>query len=317
KSHFTVVDCFGGTLLEYFRASNDMTEVPPDKPSKSIADVIEDIWQNRDREYNIRSLVKRLQRIDKEMSGDARELFAAYVPDGDLGGYAKNLPGRLKADFTAAMKLLRDGAFQKLLRDYPRATRQFFSAEQQVDTVTSEWVVRGSDGREYKPEDYLSAFERYVRENPDHVDAIRILVDSPRDWSMKALEELRTRLRVTDPPFNEDFLRRAHHLRYDKALVDIISMVKHAATATSPLLTAPERIQQAFAELTADRPLTAAQTAWLSRIQGHLVENLSLSRDDFDLMPAFADFGGWGAANEVFGGTLPDWIARINEAVAA
>src|SRR5207249_2801982 len=36
KSHFTVFDCFDGTLLQYFRDASAFTEEPPDKPSKSI-----------------------------------------------------------------------------------------------------------------------------------------------------------------------------------------------------------------------------------------------------------------------------------------
>ena len=38
--------------------------------------------------------MKRLQRIDKEMSGEARELFAAFIPDGDLASYASGLPAQ-------------------------------------------------------------------------------------------------------------------------------------------------------------------------------------------------------------------------------
>ena len=53
-------------------------------PLHSIAEVINDIWQNRDREYNVRCLVKRLQRIDKEMSAKGREQFAAYIEAGDM-----------------------------------------------------------------------------------------------------------------------------------------------------------------------------------------------------------------------------------------
>jgi len=36
---------------------------------------------------------KRLQRIDKSMSGEAREMFKAFVPDGDLAKFARGLPG--------------------------------------------------------------------------------------------------------------------------------------------------------------------------------------------------------------------------------
>src|SRR5262249_24633341 len=72
KSHFLVFDCFDGTLLNYFKTASAFTAERPDKPTRTIQQVIEDIWQNLDREYNVRCLVKRLQRINKEMSGDAR-----------------------------------------------------------------------------------------------------------------------------------------------------------------------------------------------------------------------------------------------------
>src|ERR1051326_2466964 len=74
KSHFVVFDCFDGTLLKYFKNASAFTADSPDKPSKTIAEIIADIWNNRDRAYNIRCLVKRLQRIDKEMSGEAHAL---------------------------------------------------------------------------------------------------------------------------------------------------------------------------------------------------------------------------------------------------
>ena len=68
KSHFVVFDCFDGTLLEYFRKATAITAEPPQREARTIVEVIEEIWQNRDRDYNIRCLVKRLRRIDKEMS---------------------------------------------------------------------------------------------------------------------------------------------------------------------------------------------------------------------------------------------------------
>ena len=119
KSHFTVFDCFDGTLLAYFRNSTGLTADPPEKPARSIKEIIDAIWANHDRDYNVRCLVRRLQRIEKEMAGEARPLFAAFgIADGDVGRYAAALPGRLRADFTAAMRLLRDEDFQRLFVDY-------------------------------------------------------------------------------------------------------------------------------------------------------------------------------------------------------
>jgi type I restriction enzyme R subunit len=128
KTNFVVFDCFNGTLIEYFRKTTGMTVEPPEGDRKSIVEIIDDIWQNRDRDYNIRRLVKRLQRIAKDMSGDARDLFARFIPDGDMGRFAEDLPSTLRADFSGAMKILRDKDFQKLLTEYPRAKRTFIVA---------------------------------------------------------------------------------------------------------------------------------------------------------------------------------------------
>jgi type I restriction enzyme R subunit len=52
KSHFTVFDCLDGTLLAYFKKASAFTVEPPDKPSRTVAEIIEAIWQNRDRPYS-------------------------------------------------------------------------------------------------------------------------------------------------------------------------------------------------------------------------------------------------------------------------
>src|SRR5262249_39254357 len=196
-------------------------------------------WHNRDRPYNVRCLVKRLQRIDKEMSGEAREQFANFIPDGDVARFASQLSAKVAGDFTATMGLLRNPAFQDLLVNYPRPARTFMVAYPTQDTVTSEWLVRES-GVEYKPADYLAAFERFVQENPLPIEAIRILLDRPQDWSTDALAELRQKLATTSERFTRENLEKAHAARYHKNLVDIISMVKHAAREQEPPPTAHE-----------------------------------------------------------------------------
>jgi type I restriction enzyme, R subunit len=317
KSHFVVFDCFDGTLLEYFKQATSITAEPPIRENKTIIEVIEDIWKNRDRDYNVRCLVKRLQRIDKEMSGEARELFSVHIPNGDLREYAATLPQHLKEHFTDAMALLRDKAFQDLLMNYPRPSRVFLVAHGTVDEVSSSWVVRGGDGKDYRPEDYLVAFSRFVRENPEKVEAIGILLDRPRAWSTDALTELRKKLAVSPQRFSEENLRKAHEVCYHKALVDIISMVKHAANDQNPLLTAEERVSRAFKKVKAGRSFTAEQQQWLELIEAHLIENLTIEREDFDTLPVFTRRGGLSQATRIFGGKLDEMVNALNEAIAA
>ena len=318
KSHFTVFDCFDGTLLAYFRNSTGLTADPPEKPSRTITEIIDDIWANRDRDYNVRCLVKRLQRIEKEMAGEAREVFATFgIKDGDVGRYAAALPGNLRRDFTGAMTLLRDEKFQELLVNYARRKKVFLKALENEDTVSSVYLIRDGLGHEHKPEDYLEAFARFVRDNPAKVQAIQILLDRPQDWGTKALDELRKKLATTSERFTVDLLQKAHQLRYDKALVDIISMVKHAARDQEPLLNAEERVERVFHKLTAGKQFTPEQEQWLSRIRQHLIANLSIDQEDFEAIPVLADHGGWKPANRAFEFKLVTLLQSLNEAIAA
>lgn len=317
KSHFVVFDCFNGTLLNYFRQATSITAEPPEKETRPITQVIKDIWDNLDRNYNAKILVKRLHRIDKEMSGEGRDLFAAFVPSGDMKRYAASLQHALQQDFTGTMTLLRNPEFQNLLVHYPRPPRSILVAYENVDTVSSRYIFRDSAGNEYKSEDYLVAFSQFVKENPEHIDAIRILLERPKDWGTDALSELKKKLAATRYRFTVDNLQMAHKMRYDKALVDIISMVKHAAREEEPLCTAEQRIHRVFDKMAYSVSLTPDQQRWLDKIREHLIANLSISRDDFDVIPLFANEGGWGRANRVFNGELPVLIQQWNEAIAA
>ena len=317
KSHFVVFDCFDGTLMEYFREATSITAEPVKTLPRTIKEIIEDIWQNRDRDYNVRVLAKRLQRIDKAMSGKARELFAAYIPNGDLGAFARELARRIQDDFTATLAILRNPDFQDLLINYPRPERTFIVAPGVRDDVTSEWRVRGTDGHEYKPDDYIAAFNEFVREHRADIEAIGILLDRPGDWSTNALQELRDKLEAAPQRFFEENLRKAHEIHYQKALVDIISMVKHAARAEEPLYTAEQRVQRALTRILSSHEFSEAERNWLGRIRMHLIENLSIDSEDFDLIPALSSHGGLARAQREFGGRLNELLNEINGEIAA
>ncbi|MFN8159957.1 MAG: DEAD/DEAH box helicase family protein [Solirubrobacterales bacterium] len=134
KDRFVVFDCFDGTLIEYFAGTTGITAEPAEGDGKSLAQIIEEIWRNEDRAYNTKRLVRRLRRIDKNMTGEARDLFARFVDDGDLGHFAEQLPTLLPSAFTPTMKTLRDPDFQRLLEDYPRPQRTFIVASRLSET---------------------------------------------------------------------------------------------------------------------------------------------------------------------------------------
>jgi type I restriction enzyme R subunit len=92
KTHFVIFDCFNGTLIKYFKdASYNFKIDPPGMETITIKELIEKIYNNEDRRANAKRLSKRLHRIEKDMSGNAREKFKAYIPDGDMGKFAEHV----------------------------------------------------------------------------------------------------------------------------------------------------------------------------------------------------------------------------------
>jgi type I restriction enzyme R subunit len=116
--------------------------------------------------------------------------------------------------------------------------------------------------------------------------------------------------------FDPGKLQQAHRAKGFKALADVISIVKNASAAQSPLLTAEERVNRAVDKFLTARKLTPEQMQWLSLVREHLVKNLSMDEEDFDLTPLLEMRGGKAKARKVFG-ELNLLVAQLNEAVAA
>jgi type I restriction enzyme R subunit len=316
KSHFTVFDCFNGTLLEYFRKTTGITAEAPAKPSRSIRDIVQAIADNLDREYNIGVLSKRLQRISKNITQEGRLQFQ-YQFGVDIAEFAQTLPQRLEQAWPETMKILQSDTFLDFCENYPRPKKTFVKANGPEDIVSSRVIFRAKDGKELGPQDYLKEFERFVKENPEHIQALEILLKRPKDFDASQLKDLRIALAMKPDSlvdkFSEKNLRRA----YDKELADIISIIRHAAGGDK-LLTAEQRVDKAFMRVKSDRRFNEEQEKWLELIRQHLITNLLMEKEDLDCLPIFTREGAsWGKLNKVFRGELEKVINEINTAIAA
>lgn len=315
KTHFTVFDCFRGMLLEYFRKTTAITAEAPIKPTRNIREIVQAIADNEDRLYNIRVLSKRLQRISKNITQESRSQFNYILGGIDIAEFASSLEELLDREWPATMSMLQSEGFFNMCANYQCPLKKQIVAECAEDTVTSEIIFRAADGSKLKPEDYLKLFEKFVRENPEHIEALEILLDRPKDFHVEELKELRLKL-STKPDdlidkFKEQNLRRA----YNKELADIISIIRHAAKGEE-LITAESRIDRALARVKANHNFTEVQEQWLGLIRRHLITNLLIEKDDIDLMPIFTREGlNYRKANKMFNGGLDEILQEINEAV--
>lgn len=313
KDKFTIIDCFDGGLIEYFKNTTDF-DVKLQKETIPLSEIIERIYDNRDREYNTNRLIKRLRRIEKNIGTEAREAFSKYIPDGDMKSFADTLKYNIENNFIEIMNLLRNKDFQDLLENYPKPKKVFFRGYDIVDTVKDEVMFRvGSDYQ--KPGDYLKLFEEFVKQNAEQIEAIEILLSRPSKWNTDVLEDLRDKLRKSD--FPERDLQRGYELVYKKPLADIISIVKHALNNDVPIMTAQERVENVMKKIIENHSLNEDQINWLSYIREHLIKNLAISQEDFEIMPIFERQGGLTKARQIFGDDLERLIREINEALAA
>jgi type I restriction enzyme R subunit len=179
--------------------------------------------------------------------------------------------------------------------------------------VTSQKLERY--GKFDSAEDYLDAFERVREGQCGQGRRAERPAPTPEGLAAQAvMEDLRRAL--IQNGFEPEKLQRAHRARGFKALADVISIVKHAATVQSPLLTAEERVNRAMDGFIAAHKLTAEQIQWLSLVREHLVKNLSMDEEDFDLTPLLEMRGGKAKARKVFGNLAP-LITQLNEFVVA
>jgi type I restriction enzyme R subunit len=64
------------------------------------------------------------------------------------------------------------------------------------------------------------------------------------------------------------------------------------------------------------RKFSDEQRQWLEAIRDHIAASFAIQMDDFDYVP-FAQRGGLGKANQIFGKDLGPLLNEINEVLAA
>lgn len=313
KEKFTVFDCFDGTLIEYFKnVSNfDFDEIQSE--SLPVDELIRRINDNEERDYHVNVFIKRLRRIEKRISSEGRQQFEAFIAEGDIGKFADNLRSSVKNNFSATMKILNNKDFQKLLTGYKKAKSYFIVAHNIEDEISSQLVFEA--GEKYlKPVEYLEAFAAFVKNNQEKIEAMKVVLERPKEWKTEILKQLRAELLKNH--FPESNLKRAAQLVHKKHLPDIISIIKNAAR-NEPLLEVNERVDNAIERLFAGKSLTDEQSAWIQYIKEHLIQNLTLDKEDFEYSPIFERHGGWGKFKKLFSNEAETIIKEINAAVAA
>ena len=106
-----------------------------------------------------------------------------------------------------------------------------------------------------------------------------------------------------------------------RILTDLVSLVRFATHQDNELVPFPEKVNVNFKvwlgeQESRGKKFTDEQRHWLEMIRDHVAANLMVEPDDFEYAP-FAQEGGLGKVNQIFGSELNRIIEELNGALAA
>lgn len=307
KTEFRIYDAVD--LYDTLQSMTDMRPVVTN-PNLSFTQLIDDLAKAPDPESRRivhEQIVAKLRRRLARLTNAQAETIEAIT-----GGHAEDLAGTLQ-DMTseACRDFLQSHARLAALLDEPPAKGRrpgmpIYEGEDALLRIEDIF----KDG--LTPEDYIEAFERYIRENMNAAAGMIAATQRPRELTRQALKDLA--LGLDEHGYSETHLRRAYgRVRNADIAAHIIGFVRQAALG-DPLVPYATRVDNAIRRIESTREWTSEQKQWLRRI-GRALKEYPVADQETLNAPAFRDFGGWNRGNTAFEGKLADVLADINEAV--
>ncbi|HTV91327.1 MAG TPA: type I restriction-modification system endonuclease [Verrucomicrobiae bacterium] len=171
-------------------------------------------------------------------------------------------------------------------------------------------TMRGYGSGE-RPEDYLAAFETFVRNNENKIVALQIVMRRPRELTRAALRDLA--LALDAEGYSEASLRAAlRDARNEDIAATLVGYVRQAALG-DPLTPWSLRVERAMSRIMKSKPWTQPQRQWLERIGRRVAELGVADRTALD-EEQFQVAGGFNRINKVFDGQLETILGDINDA---
>lgn len=300
KNHFNIFDAV--RVYEDLDSTSGMKSV---SVSKTMAELLEELFSvSREKKQQIKDrILARLQRKNSSLTPEQRYDISEQLNGIDLKSYVHKLKSYEEDAFIEICKKDKDFL---LWVDSLRGKKKGKFYSEKEDTLKE--TTRGYGNTE-KPQDYLDEFTKYVNENKDKIEAIRIACTKPSDMTRAQLKELK--LALDKENFTESSLNEANSAVTNAHIVaDIIAHVRKAVLNT-PLYNHNERIESAFAQLTAAHRFNKIQLDLLAKIKTYMLHESILNKETFDA-PVFRMEGGFARFNKKFGGTLIDIIREIN-----
>ena len=304
KDHFEIYDPVG--IYETLEPVSNMKPVTPN-PKTTFEDLLNGlkVVEKDKQAYQLSLIIAKLQRKSRKISPKVLEQFAYLTGGKDPKAFAKELNDGKVAD---SMKRVLEcsEAFAVLDNDNTHRKRRVVIDSHEDEIVSHE---RGY-GKASKPEDYIEAFRRFVVENLNEINALKIVCTRPFELTRATLKELKMELDRHN--FTEKQLNTAwNEMTNEDIVADIIAFVRQQAIG-STLISHETRVKNAFAKLRQNHKFNKIQLDWLKRIEKVMLEEAVLDEQMFE-QGAFKNNGGFKGIDRRFEGQLHDVIVELNQ----
>lgn len=300
KTHFDIFDAV--RVYEDLDSTSGMKSV---SINKTMAELLEDLFRNsEENKQPVKDrILARLQRKNNDLTSAQKYDIFERLGGIDLKTYVHRLKSCTQDGFIEKCKKDRDFL---LWVDSLKGKKKGYFYSEKADILKE--TTRGYGSTE-KPEDYLDAFTKFVNENKDKIEAIRIACTKPSDMTRAQLKELK--LVLDKENFTETSLNEATSTVTNAHIIaDIIAHVRNAVLKT-PLFNHDERVEAAFSKLIAAHRFNKMQLDLLEKIKTYMLHESILNTETFEA-PVFKMEGGFARFNKKFGGNLIEIIREIN-----
>ena len=354
KTHFVIVDCVGVCLEE--KSATKPLDREPSVPLDKLLDLVSKGVASDDLASSIAS---KLVRLDQRLDDNQREMIQEASGGRNLQQISADLLTSIDPDKNTELaktqfsvdepsddqvaKVEKERVADALKTFHQPKLREAIlgarrSLDQVIDEQTPDVLLKAGFSEEalLKARTMLTSFKKFIEDNKDEIEAIKILYSRPYRAGLrfKHIKELATKLNqppfYVDPSRPESLVRlwQAYELtepekvkgKGGKQLVDVVALVKHALDPSTLLAPMGMAVEERYREWLSEKQkagitFTADQKKWLDAIKDHIASSLAIEQDDLEEVP-FNTIGGLGRAYELFGDTLAPILDELNMRLA-
>lgn len=307
KTHFEIYDPVG--VYDSLEEVNTMQPVSAD-PKTTFAQLLDGLEVLEDEAHiknAIAQIIAKLQRVKRRLTKEEVNEFKDLAAGLTVEGFIQKIESLPAAE--ARNTLLMEASLLEMLDDkHGHGGYTKVISDKQDKFLIRE---RGFGKNEQRPEDYIEAFEDFVKNNVNEIAALNIICTRPKELTRETLKSLR--MALAQNGFTTQQLNTAvSEITSEEITADIISLVRRYAIG-SPLVSHQARIRRAVDKLKKAHNFSRVELNWLSRIESYLLNESVMNVKVFDEDERFKTNGGYKRLNQIFRNNLEGIITELNE----